>query len=345
MMFPKEFQVKEHQSLKNFNTFGVEVFAEYYLEISSEEALENFFRWKISEAKAIPYLILGGGSNMLLCQDVKGFVLKLRLKGRSVDFLDDNRAVLTAAASENWHETVMSSVENGLGGMENMALIPGDCGTSPVQNIGAYGIELKDIFLRCRAFDTKNLVWKTFEVAECDFAYRESFFKKNKHWVITEVSYLLTRKEHQLVTSYGSISEELEGKLLTPKSIAEAVMSIRRAKLPDPKVKGNAGSFFKNPVVDIALAQYLKSLYADMPQYEVANGVKIPAGWLIEHSGWKGKTIGSAGVHEKQALVLVNADGHATGKEIFQLSEKIIESIREKFNITLEREVNCLYCG
>lgn len=336
--------IQRNISLKSWNTFGVDASAEYFAEVSDTDELKEVLRWRKDTLPGLPYLILGGGSNMLLCADFPGLVIKLRLKGKEIQ-REGNLAYLKLAASENWHEAVLYSLENGFGGMENMALIPGDCGTAPVQNIGAYGRELKDIFYSCNAVNANTLEERQFSLEECTFGYRDSFFKQNKEWVITEVCLRLTADNHLVVRSYGSIESYLKNpESPAPKDIAEAVMAIRKAKLPDPKVTGNAGSFFKNPVVESHFAENLKKSYPEMPVYATDNGTKIPAGWLIEKAGWKGKTVGDAGVHPLQALVLINATGKASGKEIFQLSEAVIKTVKEQFGIELEREVNCFGC-
>jgi UDP-N-acetylmuramate dehydrogenase len=272
--------------------------------------------------------------------------LHINLKGKEIVESNntENIVLVKAMAGEVWHAFVLWTLENGLGGLENLSLIPGSVGAAPIQNIGAYGVELKDSFVRCEAMEIETGILKTFDKTDCEFDYRHSVFKtklKNKY-IITAVYFSLTKLNHLLKTEYGTIQTELALQGIehpTPSDISNAVISIRQQKLPDPKIIGNSGSFFKNPVVERAIFQSIKEKYPDMPFYEVGDLVKIPAGWLIEQAGFKGKRFGDAGVHTKQALVLVNY-GNAKGKEILALSNKIRQTVFEKFGIQLTPEVN-----
>lgn len=329
-------------SLKAYNTFGIDQVAENFISANSIEELRGILV-KYSSEKLF---VLGGGSNLLLTQDVPGLTLHINLKGKEIVESNntENIVLVKAMAGEVWHAFVLWTLENGLGGLENLSLIPGSVGAAPIQNIGAYGVELKDSFVRCEAMEIETGILKTFDKTDCEFDYRHSVFKtklKNKY-IITAVYFSLTKQNHLLKTEYGTIQTELALQGIehpTPSDISNAVISIRQQKLPDPKIIGNSGSFFKNPVVERAIFQSIKEKYPDMPFYEVGDLVKIPAGWLIEQAGFKGKRFGDAGVHTKQALVLVNY-GNAKGKEILALSNKIRQTVFEKFGIQLTPEVN-----
>lgn len=293
--------------------------------------------------------ILGGGSNILLTQDISKPVIHLNLKGIEIlaDSSNENFALIKAQAGENWHEFVLWCIENEFGGIENLSLIPGNVGTSPMQNIGAYGVELKDFFYQLEAIEIATGKVKTFDNAACNFGYRESVFKnveKNK-FIILNVTFKLTKYAHQLNTSYGAIQEELAKRnILKPsiKDVSDAVIAIRQSKLPDPKEIGNSGSFFKNPVISNTEFNLLQQKYPNIPHYIISSeAIKIPAGWLVEQCGFKGQRFGDAGVHKNQALVLVNYN-NASGKEIFQLAQNILQVVYEKFNIQLEIEVNVI---
>ena len=331
-------QIQQNKSLKQYNTFGINAIAKEYAEFESIEDLKQINLEK-------NHLVLGGGSNILFTKNVDGLVLKNNIRG--IDLLEetDDHVIIRAGAGENWHQLVISTVDRGLGGMENLSLIPGNTGASPMQNIGAYGVEIKDIFHSLEAFSVADKTVVTFRNEDCNFGYRESVFK-NKYkgqFIICSVSFRLQKKP-SINTSYGAISQELEKMgVINPsiKDVSNAVINIRSSKLPDPKITGNAGSFFKNPVVEKDLADSLKSTYPDLPYYPTGNKVKLAAGWLIEQCGWKGYRKGDAGCYDKQALVLVNY-GSATGNEIYDLSEQILESVKEKFKVILEREVNIL---
>lgn len=318
--------------------------ARFFASFSDEEQLRELLTDPVFSDT--PKLILGGGSNILFTKNVEGMVLKNELKGISLLHEDADFYYVCAAAGEVWHELVMHCVQNNYAGLENLSLIPGNVGASPMQNIGAYGVEIKDCFHELQAVHIKEKYTRTFNREECKFGYRESVFKHElkDQYVITSVTYRLTKKPVYKI-SYGAIEKELEHmgvKELSIRAISEAVCAIRSSKLPDPKVTGNAGSFFKNPEVNAVHYENLKTTFPDLVAYPLENGnVKLAAGWLIEKCGWKGKRLGDAGVHALQALVLVNY-GNATGKEIYQLSQQILESVSNTFGVTLEREVNIL---
>lgn len=337
--------MQENFSLRPYNTFGVDARAKYFTEVQTLEQLREAISY--SKDHHLQILFLGGGSNILLTRDFDGMAIKLSLKGISEENLNENEVLVTAKAGENWHEFVMYTLEKNYGGLENLSLIPGNVGTSPMQNIGAYGTEIKDIFVSCTVLDLEDLELKTFSIEECHFGYRDSVFKQEGkgRYVILEVSFKLTKKDHLIKTEYGAIKAELENAGIihpTIQDISRAVIHIRQSKLPAPKETGNAGSFFKNPTIPLAQFEDLKQKFENIPGYPNGNEVKVPAGWLIEQSGWKGKQIGNVASHQLQALVIVNATGNATGKEIFDFSTEIINSVKEKFGIELEREVNIL---
>ncbi len=329
-------------SLKPYNTFGIDVKADWLAHIESEEQLLTI----LDDLPDMSKLILGGGSNILLLDDFKGIVLLNEIKGKEILNEDDEKIILKIKGGENWHDLVMWSVENNYGGIENLALIPGKTGTAPMQNIGAYGAEIKDVIEEVHAIDMITGYEKIFSKNECGFGYRHSIFKlpENKgKYFINAVVLGLQKKKHQLKLNYGAIKTTLaENGIDKPnvRDVANAVIKIRRAKLPDPKDIGNAGSFFKNPIVSKKIFEKIFSEHAQMPYYKVdENAYKIPAGWLIEQAGFKGKKFGNVGVHDKQALVLVNY-GEGTGLDIKKLSEKIIDVVQDKFYIKLQAEVN-----
>lgn len=332
----------ENHSLKAYNTFGVEASARYFAEIQSEEELIQL----LSDYQNIPLLFLGGGSNILLTQDFVGLAIKLNIKGIREEKINENEVIISAKAGENWHEFVQYCLERNYGGLENLSLIPGNVGTCPVQNIGAYGVEIKDYFHSCKVLNLNDLEIQTLSKDDCHFGYRDSIFKQKKgEFVILEVNFQLTQKNHRIKVEYGAIKSELEKMGIANPSIQEvsqAVISIRQSKLPDPKKIGNVGSFFKNPTIPLSDYEKLKHNFPEIPHYETPQGAKIPAAWLIEQCGWKGKQIGNVATHHLQALVIINATGKATGREIYDFSEQIIQSVREKFGINLEREVNVL---
>jgi UDP-N-acetylmuramate dehydrogenase len=329
-------------SLKNYNTFRLDYKAECLIKIESEEDALTLFTKQKSFKK--PFLILGNGSNILFTRDYKGTILRPELGGIKVEEQDHKNVIISAGAGVNWDYLVEWTVNEGFGGLENLSLIPGMVGATPVQNIGAYGVEVKDTIEKIKAICIKDGSVKQFSNKECHFGYRDSVFKnelKGKY-LITRVYYRLTINP-LINTDYGSLNNEVEklGKR-SLRNVRQAVINIRRSKLPDPEAIGNAGSFFKNPVVDSSVAEALKKKYPQMPFYpDLSGNIKLSAGWLIDQCGWKGKRIGDAGVHDKQALVLVNL-GKATGKELYELSEAIKQSVLEKFGVKLDREVEVI---
>lgn len=339
--------IQENISLKPYNTFGINAVTKYFAEANSVEELQAVLQEFKSKTANLPVLILGGGSNILFTRDFEGLVLKLNLKGISGNVISDNEVLITAKSGENWHDFVMSTVNKNYGGLENLALIPGKVGTSPMQNIGAYGVEIKDVFETCKALNLETLEVEEFDKERCDFGYRESFFKKEGKgkYIILEVTFRLSTKDHKIHSEYGAIHSELEKKGVKNPSIqdiATIVIEIRQSKLPKPEETGNAGSFFKNPVITKELFEKIKHQHPEIPAYGNGDSIKVPAGWLIENAGWKGKQIGNVATHDKQALVIVNKTGNATGREIFDYSQQIIDSVREQYNIELEREVNII---
>lgn len=334
-------KVFQNMSLRPYNTFGIDVRAKTFISVETIEDLKNVLKQNYSD----DLFILGGGSNMLLTQNIPGTVLHIALKGKEVIGENENEVFLKVNAGENWHETVLWTLKNNWGGFENLSLIPGNIGTAPIQNIGAYGVEIKDSLVSLTAMDIQTLEINEFSNKDCEFGYRDSIFKtkvKGKY-IITSVTFRLVKKNHHLQTNYGAIKEALDEMGVIDASIQDvsrAVIKIRQQKLPDPKELGNSGSFFKNPVV---LAHELKELqkrFPEVPNYKVSETeYKIPAGWLIEKAGLKGYREGDAGVHINQALVLVNY-GEATGEEILNLARKIQAEVFSKFGITLTPEVN-----
>ncbi len=337
-------RIKKNVSLKELNTFGIDVKANLYCEINSLNDLEKLA--ETPEYKKYDKLVLGGGSNVLFTKNVEALVIKNNIIGISQKNINEDTVLVKAAAGEVWHDLVKYCLENNLAGIENLSLIPGSVGAAPMQNIGAYGVEVKDVFHSLEAFNIQKKKVEVFDNKQCNFGYRESIFKneaKNKY-VIISVSLILS-KTPKLNTSYGAIEQEMQQMGITEptiKDVSEAVCNIRLSKLPNPKEIGNAGSFFKNPLIEVAQLRELKEIYPTIVSYPVSPAqVKLAAGWLIEQCGWKGKQIGNCGVHNKQALVLVN-NGSATGQEIYNLSTEIINSVKEKFKVTLEREVNII---
>ena len=329
-------------SLKPFNTFGIDVIAKEFVAVASIEELV-----KVLDTNPTDILVLGGGSNMLLTKAVEALVLHVNLKGITEISKSENSVRIQVAAGENWHELVCWCLDKNYGGLENLSLIPGNVGTAPIQNIGAYGVELKDSFISCEALNIHTKTLKTFTKDDCDFGYRNSIFKQalKGQYIITSVVFELSSKHHHLKTNYGAIETELNSYGIDPPTIqdvSKAVISIRNSKLPDPKVIGNSGSFFKNPIISLTKFEELQTQFPQMPSYKVSeDAIKIPAGWLIETSGFKGKTFTNYGVHSKQALVLVNHGG-ANGTDILNLSLQIQNAIKFIFDIDLETEVNIL---
>lgn len=336
--------ISQNVSLKPFNTFGIEASARYFSTFKTADELREL----LSDVVVVKNdrLVLGGGSNMLLTRNYDGVVLKNEVHGITLTAEDEKHYYIMAGAGETWHPFVMHCVEKNYAGIENLALIPGCVGAGPMQNIGAYGVELKDVFHSLEAMNIASGEIKMFDAAECAFGYRESVFKRAQKdlWVILNVTFRLNKRA-VLNTSYGAIDQELDKMSVdrvTIREVAQAVIRIRTSKLPDPAVIGNAGSFFKNPVVSLTVFEKIKAAYNNAPCYPVnENEVKVPAGWLIEQAGWKGKTFEKFGVHKNQALVLVNYGG-ATGRQIYDLSTEIIEDINSKFGVVLEREVNII---
>ena len=337
--------MQENFSLQPYNTFGVEAKARYFTEVNTIDELKEALIF--SKNQSLQLLFLGGGSNILLTKDFDGLAIRLNLKGITAESINENEVLVTAKAGENWHEFVMYCLQQNFGGLENLSLIPGNVGTSPMQNIGAYGTEIKDIFVSCKVLDLENLELRTFNLEQCKFGYRDSTFKQEGkgRYVILEVTFKLTTKDHSIKTEYGAIKSELENLGIenpTIQDISKAVINIRQSKLPDPKEIGNAGSFFKNPTIPLAQFEDLKQKFENIQGYPNGDMVKVPAGWLIEQCGWKGKQIGNVASHKLQSLVIINATGNATGKEIFDFSTEIINSVKEQFGIELEREVNII---
>lgn len=334
--------IKKDVSLKELNTFGIEAYAHHFATFSDAEELEALLSEKYFSDTST--MILGGGSNVLFIHDPVA-VLKNEIKGIHKIAEDGNYVYIKAGAGENWHQFVQYCIDKNWAGIENLSLIPGNAGASPMQNIGAYGVEIKDVFHSLEAFHLEEKKIVTFLKKDCDFGYRESVFKKKYkgQFVIMNVTYRLNKTPH-FNTSYDALEKELEAmgvKALTIQAISQAVINIRSSKLPDPAKIGNAGSFFKNPEVTVEKYHLLKKDFPELKAYPVQNGYKLAAAWLIEQCGWKGYRQDDAGVHAKQALVLVNY-GKASGAEIYDLSQKIQESVFEKFGVMLEREVNII---
>lgn len=336
-------EIHTNFELKDYNTFGISAKARQFVAVHSVDELKEVLKKYHNDKK----FILGGGSNMLLTQDIDALVIHIDLKGKKIIESDDDCALIEAHAGENWHQFVLFAIDNNLGGLENMSLIPGNVGTTPVQNIGAYGTEIKDTFVSCDAIDIDTQQMRTFTKDECNFGYRESIFKNEAkdRYVITSVVFKLTKRNHKINTSYGDITKELANQNVTTptlKDVSNAVIAIRQSKLPDPKELGNSGSFFKNPIIPKSQFEEIHPNFPEMPHYVVSeNDVKVPAGWLIEQAGFKGKRFGDAGIHQNQALVLVNY-GNATGQEILAVSKDIQATILEKFGIAIEAEVNVI---
>jgi UDP-N-acetylmuramate dehydrogenase len=336
--------IKANFNLKPYNTFGLEAFCDFFVEINSTDEFLNLLTTDIY--KNNPKLIIGGGSNILFTQNFKGLVIKNNLKGISVVSEHENTLLVKAAAGEIWHEFVIWCIERNFCGLENLSLIPGCVGASPMQNIGAYGVEIKDVFFELEAINMLTGELKCFKKEDCEFGYRESVFKtkyKNQ-FLITSVSFSLSKKA-VLNTSYGAINAELVAMKIsnpTVRDVSNAVIAIRQSKLPDPKVTGNAGSFFKNPEISKQKHEELKKLFDGLVSYPLPNGnFKLAAGWLIEQSGLKGYELNGAAVHTKQALVLINKN-NCEGKAVFDLSSYVLKKVFDKFGVVLEREVNII---
>ncbi|QTV05122.1 UDP-N-acetylmuramate dehydrogenase [Faecalibacter bovis] len=335
----------ENYSLKLYNTFGVDAKAKYFAEVSNFTELKKALVFR--RQNNLPILFIGGGSNMLFVNDFNGLALKLNLKGIEIINENDDYVEVKAQGSENWHQFIQWTLTQNFGGLENLSLIPGNVGTAPIQNIGAYGVEAKDTIVEVQALSLETGDERIFSNEECKFGYRESVFKNELkgQYVLVSVTFRLSKRNHQLKTSYGAIQQELEVEGIsnpTIQDVSAAIIRIRESKLPDPAQIGNSGSFFKNPVISNSEFEKVFAQHPTIVNYPAENGVKLAAGWLIEQAGWKGKRFGDAGVHDKQALVLVNY-GNATGKEIYDLSENIIQDVQSKFGVTLEREVNMIF--
>lgn len=337
--------LQKNISIKEYNSFGINVYADLFAKFNSVSELEELLQTKTDNR-----LILGGGSNILFTKNINGLVLKNEIRGIKTIKEDEHHVYVQVGAGENWHQFVLQCLQHGWAGVENLSLIPGNVGASPMQNIGAYGVEIKDVFYSLEAYHIRDRKIQNFTLNDCEFAYRESVFKKKfkDEFVITEVTFRLNRVPAFNI-SYGAIVQELEQmgvQDLSIQAVSQAVINIRSSKLPDPKQIGNAGSFFKNPEIGREVFNDLKQIFPDVVGYELHNErVKLAAGWLIENSGpeegisWKGFRRGDAGCHNKQALVLVNY-GNAIGSEIYGLSEQILQSVKAKFGVELEREVN-----
>lgn len=334
-----ELEIFENVNLQAEHSFHLPAKTRFFTKIQHPDQL--FLIKKLPE----PHLILGGGSNLFWLEDFSGTVIKNELKGQNFKIIDEEKVIFTVASGENWHKTVLFSLQKKWGGLENLSLIPGTVGAAPIQNIGAYGVELKDILFEVEAFHLKEGKFYTFSKQECSLGYRESIFKNQvkNQFFITKVSFILTQKNHHIVADYAPLQAFLKEKNLaeTPENISRAVIAIRQSKLPDPAKIGNAGSFFKNPVVKKSVFEKLLASYPQIPHFFIEkNQVKIPAAWLIEQCGWKGKTIEARyGVHALQALVLVHYQ-NATGQEIWALAQEIIADVKAKMGVELEPEVN-----
>lgn len=337
-------KITENAALKHLNTFGIEAFSKWYTEVSSVNDIQELILHPVF--KKSEKLILGGGSNLLFTKNFDGIVVRNNLKGIAVVSESGNTVLVKASGGEVWHEFVMWCIANNYAGLENLSLIPGCVGASPMQNIGAYGVEIKDVFESLEAVSLADGKLEVFSKAACKFGYRESVFKhelKNKYIIVSVVFKL--SKDPKINTSYGAINTELQSLGIADpgiKDVSKAVINIRTSKLPDPKVTGNAGSFFKNPEVDKDTYSKIKTNFPELVAYELENGnYKLAAGWLIEQSGLKGYKQGNAAVHDKQALVLVNKGG-ATGRDVYALSEYVLQTVFAKFGVKLEREVNII---
>ncbi|TDR30521.1 UDP-N-acetylmuramate dehydrogenase [Hydromonas duriensis] len=347
------YTVQHHFDLTHLNTMGFSVSAANYVPITSDEVLSAWLMAHDTIKSRSDCFVLGGGSNLVLTRDITGTVLHLQQRGVTVVDENDTHIIVSVAAGEVWHDWVMQSVENGWMGLENLALIPGSVGASPVQNIGAYGVEVKDVLESVKAWDRQAQTWVVLKHDECQFTYRDSVFKQpwlevdghpQSRYIITEVRFKLLKDASlwQPKISYGDVAaklkEMLAGEPITAVDVANAIIAIRRSKLPDPKTLGNAGSFFKNPVIDLKQLEQLKLQYPNIPNYpQTEHLVKVAAGWLIEQSGFKGLRDGAVGVYDKQALVLVHHGG-GTGLQLMALARRIQEAVFLKFNIKISSE-------
>lgn len=336
--------LREHVSLKPFNTFGIDAQARYYLRVDTFQTLHDFLAQP--SLKALPQLVLGGGSNVLLLNDFKGVVLHMAIDGIVKVKEDQEYVWIQVDAGFNWHQLVLHCIAHNYAGIENLSLIPGTVGAAPMQNIGAYGVELRDVFESLEALEIRAGKVHTFDATACAFGYRDSIFKREYkgQYIILNVT-LRLQKKPAFKTEYGAIRQTLEAmgiQELSIKAISNAVIHIRQSKLPDPARLGNAGSFFKNPVITEAQFKQLQTHHPQVPGYPQPKGqVKVPAAWLIEQCGWKGKEMGAVGVHKQQPLVLVNYGG-GTGQAIYQLAQAIQKSVKDQFDIDIKPEVNLI---
>ncbi|MCX8489615.1 MAG: UDP-N-acetylmuramate dehydrogenase [Cyclobacteriaceae bacterium] len=338
-------QIEENKDLKALNTFGFNVKGKHFTTVHSKNEVQELIQTDLYQREK--HLILGGGSNLLFKKDFDGLLIKVNLKGMTVISESEDSVLLKVASGEVWHELVLHCVKNNWGGIENLSLIPGLVGAAPIQNIGAYGTEIKNVITEVEGIDLKTGMTRSFTNEQCCFGYRESVFKNTlrEKYFISSITLTLTKKNHHFNTNYGSIHDTLKSMNIdqpTIHSISDAVIAIRQSKLPDPRLIGNAGSFFKNPSITLNQYQLLQKSNPTIPSYPSANQeVKVPAGWLIEQCGWKGKKNNHVGVHPQQALVLVNY-GDGSGEDVFNLAMKIASSVKEKFNIELTPEVNII---
>jgi UDP-N-acetylmuramate dehydrogenase len=336
-------EILNNFSLKNYNTFGIEAKAEQFVAVHTVSELKSILEQNKNQKK----FVLGGGSNMLLTKNIEALVIHIDLKGKKILKEDTDYVWVESQAGENWHQFVLWAIDQNFGGLENMSLIPGNVGTTPVQNIGAYGTEIKDTFVSCDAINIENQEIRTFTKEECNFGYRESIFKHEvkDQYIITSVVFKLTKQNHKINTSYGDITAELaKNNITTPglKDVSNAVIAIRKSKLPDPAELGNSGSFFKNPILLKSDFEPIHQRFPEMRFFDISETeVKVPAGWLIEQAGLKGKRFGDAGIHKNQALVLVNYGG-ATGQEILDVSKTVQDTVFNTFGIHIEAEVNII---
>jgi UDP-N-acetylmuramate dehydrogenase len=336
-------EILHNFSLKNYNTFGIEAKAEQFVAVHSVSELKSILEQSKNQRK----FVLGGGSNMLLTKNIEALVIHIDLKGKKILKEDADYVWVESQAGENWHQFVLWAIDQNFGGLENMSLIPGNVGTTPVQNIGAYGAEIKDFFISCDAINIENQEIRSFTKEECNFGYRESIFKHEvkDQYIITSVVFKLTKQNHKINTSYGDITAELAKNNITVpglKDVSNAVIAIRKSKLPDPAELGNSGSFFKNPILLKSDFEKIHQKFPEMRFFDISETeVKVPAGWLIEQAGLKGKRFGDAGVHKNQALVLVNY-GDATGQEILDVSKTVQDTVFNTFGIHIEAEVNII---
>ena len=328
--------IKSHVSLKQYNSFAIDINAAYFIEINKTQEFKPLIQWL--NKHDMPFILLGGGSNILFTQDFQGLVIHINTQGKSLIAETDSHYLIEVNAGENWHDFVRWSIDQGYTGLENLSLIPGTVGAAPIQNIGAYGLEFADRFHSLQALQISTGKLLTFDKPACDFAYRHSFFKQNLgEYLITSIVFQLPKIPDWRIT-YAGIQQKLQGQTLSARLISDTIIQLRQNKLPDPKIISNAGSFFKNPLLTQYEIQHLQQKYPDMPSYVQANNmVKTSAAWLIDQCGWKGKSCGQAAVYEKHALVLINK-GQATGAEIWQLATDIQQSVFNKFSIKLEAE-------